>query len=181
MSVGKAGRVSGLDYLHEKAEESRHNEVLAYLMFIAGAVFFVGGLLETILICGSPDWFFFFPYKPTPHVGGLLGLSLMLSGFTLLGLGTVLGLHYALDRAVYMDQLKKVYAGRGSRGLKVLAFDRGSKSLAREVDSRKVRELEECKRYLMNHMGLHGDDAVYYCKNLGCRWYELKEEELLCQ
>ncbi|MEM2281413.1 MAG: hypothetical protein QXZ68_05435 [Candidatus Bathyarchaeia archaeon] len=38
------------DYLHEKAEESRHNETTAYLMFLAGTVFFVGGVLETLFI-----------------------------------------------------------------------------------------------------------------------------------
>jgi len=32
------------DYLHEKAEESRHNEIIAYMMFLAGSVFFVGGI-----------------------------------------------------------------------------------------------------------------------------------------
>ncbi len=35
------------NYLHEKAEESRHSETLAYLMFLAGAIFFVGDILET--------------------------------------------------------------------------------------------------------------------------------------
>ncbi|MFQ5999351.1 MAG: hypothetical protein ACE5J6_01100 [Candidatus Bathyarchaeia archaeon] len=182
MSVGKVNRVSGMDYLHEKAEESRHNETLAYLIFIAGAVFFVGGLLETILTSENPDWFFFFPYKPTPHVGGLLGLSLMLSGFTLLVLGTILSIHYALDRALYMDQLKEVYGNEKSKGLKIRAIDRGTKSLAKQPESRKVKELEECKRYLVNHMGLYEDDAVYYCKTLGGQWCELvNEDEPLCQ
>jgi len=45
------------DYLHEKAEESRHNETLAYLMFLAGAIFFVGGILETLSLTGNPEWF----------------------------------------------------------------------------------------------------------------------------
>mgnify|MGYP006910663535 FL=1 len=36
------------DYLHEKAEELRHNETLAYLIFLAGAIFFVGGIIETL-------------------------------------------------------------------------------------------------------------------------------------
>lgn len=43
------------DYLHEKAEESRHNETVAYLMFLAGTVFFVGGLLETLVISSLLD------------------------------------------------------------------------------------------------------------------------------
>lgn len=32
------------DYLHEKAEESRHNETVGYLIIIVGSIFFVGGL-----------------------------------------------------------------------------------------------------------------------------------------
>jgi len=32
------------DYLHEKAEESRHNETVAYLMFLAGTTFLIGGI-----------------------------------------------------------------------------------------------------------------------------------------
>ena len=56
-------RFSGMDYLHEKAEESRHNETLAYLMFMAGAIFFVGGLLETVVTTENPDWFLFFPIQ----------------------------------------------------------------------------------------------------------------------
>jgi uncharacterized membrane protein SpoIIM required for sporulation len=37
------------EYLHEKTEESRHNETISYLIIIIGSVFFVGGLLETII------------------------------------------------------------------------------------------------------------------------------------
>ena len=108
-------RVSGMDYLHEKAEESRHNETLAYLMFMAGAIFFVGGFLETVITIENPDWFLFFPYKITPHAYSLLGLSMVLSGSTLLVLGIVLGVHYALDRAAYMNQLREVYADKVSK------------------------------------------------------------------
>ena len=37
------------EYLHEKAEGSRHNETIGYVIIIIGSVFFVGGLLETII------------------------------------------------------------------------------------------------------------------------------------
>ena len=107
--------MSSMDYLHEKAEESRHNETLAYLIFIAGAVFFVGGLLETVITIEDPDWFLFFPYKLTSHTYSLLGLAMVLSGFTLLVLGIILAIHYALDRALYMNQLKEIYAGKKSK------------------------------------------------------------------
>jgi len=37
------------DYLHEKAEESRHNETVSYLMIVIGAIFLIGRVLETVL------------------------------------------------------------------------------------------------------------------------------------
>ena len=167
-----------MDYVHERIEESRHNETLAYLMFMAGAIFFVGGLLETVITTENPDWFLFFPYKITPHAYSLLGLFMVLSGFMLLVSGIVLCIHYALDRAFYLDQLKEVNANKKNKKLKIRAVDRGTKPFAKQL-ARVHRELGECKRYLMNHMGLYENDSIYYCKVLGDRWRELvKEEEL---
>lgn len=110
MSPRKKFVSSGMDYLHEKAEESRHNETLAYLVFVAGAVFFVGGILETVVTVENPEWFLFFPYKMTEHVYSLLGLSMVVIGLTLLVLGVVLAIHYTLDRSAYMNRLKEIYA-----------------------------------------------------------------------
>jgi len=98
------------DYLHEKAEESRHNEVLAYLMFLAGAVFFVGGILETLLISEQPKWLFFIPYHVNPHAGATLGLFLIISGLTLIFFGISAGLLYSHDRAWYMQELRKAHS-----------------------------------------------------------------------
>ena len=50
------------DYMHEKAEESRHNEIIAYMMFLAGSVFFVGGILSSLSMGRVPNWFLFNPY-----------------------------------------------------------------------------------------------------------------------
>ncbi|MGC8999173.1 MAG: hypothetical protein ACP5JW_07305 [Candidatus Bathyarchaeia archaeon] len=47
------GSISHRDYLHEKVEESKHNETVAYLMSPAGTVFFVGGILENLLISNN--------------------------------------------------------------------------------------------------------------------------------
>jgi len=167
-------RVSGMDYLHEKAEESRHNETLAYLMFMAGAIFFVGGFLETVITIENPDWFLFFPYKITPHAYSLLGLSMVLSGSTLLVLGIVLGVHYALDRAAYMNQLREVYADKVSN-----EWNRPSHSheltipSVRRPNIKKANELKECTTFLMEKQGLNEDDARSYCEMLGNRWREL--------
>ena len=178
MVVKKAGRISGTDYVHERAEESRHNETLAYLMFMAGAIFFVGGVLETVIVTENPDWFLFFPYKITPHAPNLLGLFMVLSGFMLLVLGIALGIHYVLDRTFYSNQLKKVYINEKNRESKTHAVDRGTKSFAKQLSSAHT-EIGECKRYLMNHRGLNENDSVYYCSLLGGRWRELvKEDEL---
>lgn len=98
------------DYLHEKAEESRHNEMLAYLMFIAGAVFLIGGILETLATSSAPDWFLFFPYHFAPEPSGVLGLALTLCGITLLVYGVGMGLYYAHDRAWYMQELYKAHS-----------------------------------------------------------------------
>lgn len=177
MSTRKdVSRASGMDYLHERAEESRHNEILAYLMFMAGAIFFVGGLIETVVTTENPDWFLFFPYKITPHAYSLLGLSMVLSGFTLLVLGIVLGIHYSLDRAVYLSQLKEVYADRVSKEWNRSSVSHELKNLS--IEQPKVEgtnDLKECTRYLIEKQGLSEADARSYCEMLGNRWRELVE------
>ena len=167
MGVEKDSRVSGMDYLHERAEESRHNEVLAYLMFMAGAIFFVGGLLETVVTVEDPDWFLVFPYKITSHAYSLLGLSMVLSGFTLIILGIVLAIHYALDRAVYMNQLKEAYADKVSK-----EWDSPS---IKQPNVKEANELEECTKFLTEKQGLNEADARSYCETLGSRWRGLAE------
>ena len=163
-----------MDYLHEKAEESRHNETLAYLMFMAGAIFFVGGLLETVVTTENPDWFLFFPYKITHHAYSLLGLSMVLSGFTLLVLGIVLGVHYALDRALYMNQLKEAYAGIVSKEWNRPSFGRELKIPSmKRPNLKETNELKECMTFLMEKQDLNESDARSYCEMLGNRWLEL--------
>jgi hypothetical protein len=95
------------DYLHEKAEESRHNETLAYLMFLAGTVLFVGGILETLTLTRNPMWFALIPFTAEPHAGAVLGLTLVISGLMLIVFGLGTGLHCSKDRSWYMQELGK--------------------------------------------------------------------------
>jgi len=98
------------EYLHEKAEESRHNETAAYLMFIAGITFFVGGLLATMYASENLHWFLFLPYNITAGPAGLLGLTLTFCGISLSVYGVVVGIFYSRKRAFYIQQLYEAHS-----------------------------------------------------------------------
>jgi len=98
------------EYLHEKAEESRHNETVSYQLITIGAILFVGGLLETVITTQNPEWFLIIPYHLTPHPYSLLGLSLTATGITLFIIGVILSVHYARERGWYMQQLHKSHS-----------------------------------------------------------------------
>lgn len=95
------------EYLHEKAEESRHNEVIGYLIVIIASIFLTGGILVTVVTADDPSWFLFLPYHITSHPYSLLALASSLLGAVLLCLGLVLIFHYALERSWYMQELRK--------------------------------------------------------------------------
>jgi cytochrome c biogenesis factor len=98
------------EYLHEKAEESRHNETVGYLIIIIGSIFFIGGLLETVIKVENPEWFLIIPYHITPHPYSLLGLALTSIGLALLTAGIVISVHYAKERGWYMKEIHKAHS-----------------------------------------------------------------------
>jgi len=95
------------DYLHEKAEESRHNETLGFLILAMGINILMSGILITAVKVDNPDWLLFIPYKLNTHPFVLLGLSLTSIGLTLALLGIAFSIHSALQRTMYMDRLKE--------------------------------------------------------------------------
>ena len=95
------------DYLHEKAEESRHNEIIAYMMFLAGSVFFVGGILSSLGMGKEPNWFLFIPYLADFTQALFLEIAFLVVGIFLIVAGIVTGLHYYRDRGLYMTELGK--------------------------------------------------------------------------
>ncbi len=94
------------DYLHERAAESRHDEMSAYLMFAAGSVLFVGGVLETLSVAELVEWVLFVPVALSVGPGSVLGLALTLSGLGLMVFGLVAGIYFARDRAWFMRELR---------------------------------------------------------------------------
>jgi hypothetical protein len=95
------------DYLHEKAAESRHNETVAYMMFLAGSVFFVGGILSSLGIGREPSWFLFIPYVADFTEAMFLEIAFLVVGLFLIVAGIGAGLHYYRDRGWYMRELCK--------------------------------------------------------------------------
>jgi len=96
-------------YLHEKAEESRHNESLGFLIAILGSVFLVGGILQTLVTVQRPQWFLIFPYQLGSSPYDFLGLAFTLLGVSLFLAGIVLGVYYASQRSWYCNALKETY------------------------------------------------------------------------
>ena len=96
-------------YLHEKAEESRHNESMCFMVAILGSVFMVAGIIQTLLTAQRPEWFLIFPY----HIGSspydFMGLAFTLLGTMLLLGGVVLAVHYGAQRLWYSNALKEGY------------------------------------------------------------------------
>jgi len=120
------------EYLHEKAAESRHNEMSAYLMFIAGSILFVGGILETLVVAEEVDWVLFLPVGFSAEPGCILGLALTLSGLALVIFGLVTGTYFAQDRGWYMRELHSAsYVEEGVISRK----KRNANSRAKAVDA----------------------------------------------
>ncbi|UCC33160.1 MAG: hypothetical protein JSW53_05110 [Candidatus Bathyarchaeota archaeon] len=96
-----------MEYLHEKAEESRHNEIVGHLVTIAGVMFLIGGTLVTVSTVPDPDWFLFIPYRLRSHPYCLIGLIFTILGYILLIFGIAFSIHYASQRSWYMWRLQE--------------------------------------------------------------------------
>ena len=96
-------------YLHEKAEESRHNESIAYFVAMIGSVFLTGGIIQTLITVQRPQWFLIFPYQIGSSPYDFLGLGFTLIGVMLFLAGIILGVHYGAQRVWYTNALKDAY------------------------------------------------------------------------
>jgi len=119
--------INFMDYLHEKAQDSRNKEIQACLMFILGTVFFMGGELEALMLAENPEWFIFIPYHTEPLGGAVLGLFLIMSGMSLMVYGIFAGIIIRADRKQYMEELRKV----SSEGRELMRKKRAKKEHSR--------------------------------------------------
>jgi len=121
-------------YLHECAQNSRRNEVNSYIMFLAGLMFFIGGVLESLKLAKNPRWFIFIPYHTEPLRGAVLGLALTISGLALIVYGITAGLKYWNDRRWYMQEMRK------ATSFEEIALKVKKDSIKLEKDPEKVRK-----------------------------------------
>jgi cytochrome b subunit of formate dehydrogenase len=112
------------DYLHEKAAESRHNETLAFIMFLTGTVFGVGGIISSLVLSQEPSWFLFIPYIADFTQAMFLEIALLVIGFALCISGIAIGLHYYRDRTWYLKQLAKAKDDAKDRKQQRMQFGR---------------------------------------------------------
>jgi len=79
------------------------------MVAILGSVFFVGGILQTLLTAQRLEWFLIFPYHLGSSPYDFLGLAFTLLGVILFLGGIVLAVHYGAQRLWYTNALKDGY------------------------------------------------------------------------
>jgi len=94
------------DWMHRRAEECAHNEILAFLLIILGVQFLTAGLLVTIFISGQ-EWWLFAIYTQLQTASISLGLILTIIGFAISAIGFILVIHYDRKKSWYRKQIEK--------------------------------------------------------------------------
>jgi hypothetical protein len=98
--------LSYTDWLHRKADESAHNEVLAFLTVVLGINLAVGGLIVTIIMLGGPNFLVFLTQRPV-DLSVALGPVLTFVGFFVTCVGFVLTFYHDRKRAWYQGEMEK--------------------------------------------------------------------------
>ncbi len=95
------------DWLHRKAEESAHNEILAFLLIILGVHLSTAGLMLTIVVSGGQTWWHLSIYWQLQTSTASLGLILTTIGFGISSAGFILVIHYDRKKSWYRKQIEK--------------------------------------------------------------------------
>ncbi|RLI41098.1 hypothetical protein DRO59_07800 [Candidatus Bathyarchaeota archaeon] len=102
------------DWLHRKAEENAHNEILAFLLAVLGMNLLMGGLLMSLIVAGELR-VLLNPYNLSPSFTAYSGFILSAVGFTILILGFILVIYYSRKRLWYISKIEEC-AGKRRRG-----------------------------------------------------------------
>ncbi|MBS7648418.1 hypothetical protein KEJ17_02070 [Candidatus Bathyarchaeota archaeon] len=94
------------DWLHKKAEEYAHNEILALLLIILGVNLLTTGLLATIYSLGEEWGQLFLTFKQLQSATATLGLILTAAGFSVSSAGFILVIHYDRKKSWYRRQIE---------------------------------------------------------------------------
>lgn len=94
------------DWLHKKAEEYAHNEILALLLIILGVNLLTTGLLVTIYSLGEEWGQLFLTFKQLQSATATLGLILTAAGFSVSSAGFILVIHYDRKKSWYRRQIE---------------------------------------------------------------------------
>jgi hypothetical protein len=100
------GTLSYTDWLRRKADESAHNEVLAFLTVVLGINITIGGLIVTIMMLGGPNFLTFLAQRPI-DLSVALGPVLTFLGFFITSVGFVLTFYHDRRRAWYQGEIQK--------------------------------------------------------------------------
>ncbi|MEM2912323.1 MAG: hypothetical protein QW146_07455 [Candidatus Bathyarchaeia archaeon] len=94
------------DWLHKKAEEYAHNEILALLLIILGVNLLTTGLLVTIYSLSEEWGQLFLTFKQLQSATATLGLILTAAGFSVSSAGFILVIHYDRKKSWYRRQIE---------------------------------------------------------------------------
>lgn len=94
------------DWMHKKAEESAHNEILAFLLIILGIHLLTAGLLVTLIVLGELDFWLLSLNTSFQTPSSSLGLILTLTGFLMSSSGFILVIHYDRKKSWYRKQIE---------------------------------------------------------------------------
>jgi hypothetical protein len=85
------------DWLHRKAQQHAHNEILAFLIMVSGMNPLMGGLVVALVSIGKPDLFSLMTQLLLNH-SVTLGLILTVIGFSTVSPGFVLAVRYDREK-----------------------------------------------------------------------------------
>jgi uncharacterized membrane protein len=95
------------DWLHRKAEENAHNEILAFLLMVLGMNLLMGGLLMSLIVAGELT-VILQPSSLPPSFTAYSGFILTVVGFFVMFAGFVLTVYYSRKRLWYISEIERL-------------------------------------------------------------------------